>query len=62
MKKSIIMPGACIGNNVITGVGLVVSENIESNSINIRYPANKISESDNKAKIWSKIQTNLKKD
>ena len=38
-KKTIIMPGAQIGDNVIIGAGSVVRGKVESNSILIGNPA-----------------------
>lgn len=61
-KKTIIMPGAQIGDNVIIGAGSVVRGKVESNSILIGNPAIKISDLDKKAMLWSKIETNIKKD
>ena len=56
------MPGAQIGDNVIIGAGSVVRGKVESNSILIGNPAIKISDLDKKAMLWSKIETNIKKD
>ena len=61
-KKSIIMPGAKIGDNVIIGAGAVVRGKVPSNSIFIGNPAIKISDLDKKAVVWSNIETNIKKD
>jgi len=54
-KKSIIMPNARIGSNVIIGAGAVVRGRIEDNSIAIGNPCQVISKLDDKAKKWFNI-------
>lgn len=50
--KSIVMPNTRIGNNVIIGAGSVVRGHLESNSVYIGNPAEKISDINEIAKKW----------
>ena len=63
-KKSIIMPNARIGSNVIIGAGAVVRGEIPENTIAIGNPCKVISKLDVKAKKWLNIMdyNNVKSD
>ncbi len=53
-KKTIVMPNTQIGNNVIIGAGSVVRGVLESNSIYLGNPAQKIGNIEQQANKWKK--------
>ena len=59
-KKSIIMPGTIVGDNVIVGAGTVLRGKIESGSIIIGNPSQKVGDIYEQAKKWEKyLNTNF---
>lgn len=53
-KRSIILPGTVVGNNVIIGAGTVLRGNIPDNSVVIGNPCNVIGTVQDQAQKWSK--------